>query len=492
MGGEPVDSTSETSRSGVTPQEQSAQLTKVLRSAVFRSAPGLQRFLEYVASKAIEGLSHEIKEYTIGSEVFERTGAYDPKIDTTVRVQAHRLREKLKEYYEGEGAKDEILLEMPKGHYVPYFSRRPVASSARSSSLGNSVQTSADSGSGQPGTGAVGPTLGELAKGSAKNRVLRVVAGMAGVAAILTLALLFPTLRNRTKGDASAVSSAAVSPSNSDGPLKMLWADLLRTQSRPVVAYSNTAFLTTQTSDLLRLKSDEADDLGSEATTTTARRLVSNPLLLERAGPVFFQDVYTGTGEVIGVFRLTQMFGQLQRPLGIKRTRLITTDDLTHEDLIFLGSTRENELLQKLPLVQDFVFDWPANLRAWSGKIVNLHPQQSESVFYEVERDPKTKALRSDYALVSFLPGMTADRRIVILGGLTTLGTQAAAEFATSASRVADLEARLGMNSQTALANAPTYFQAVLRIEIMKGDILQIKYITGHVVRSSQYSDRKN
>jgi hypothetical protein len=490
MGGEPVDSTSETLGRGVTPQEQSAQLTKVLRSAVFRSAPGLQKFLEYVASKAIEGLSHEIKEYTIGSEVFERTGAYDPKIDTTVRVQAHRLREKLKEYYEGEGAKDEILLEMPKGHYVPYFSRRPVASSARSSSLGNAVQSSADSGSGQ--AGAVGPTHGELENGSARNRVLRVVGGMAGLAAILALALLFPTLRNRTQGNASAVSSAAVSPSNSDGPLKMLWADFLRAQSRSVVAYSNTAFLTTQTSDLLRLKSDETDDLGSEATTSAARRLVSNPLLLERAGPVFFQDVYTGTGEVIGVFHLTQMFGQMQRPLGIKRTRLITTDDLTHEDLIFLGSTRENELLQKLPLVQDFVFDWPANLRAWSGKIVNLRPQHGESAFYEVERDPKTQALRADYALVSFLPGVTANRRIAILGGLTTLGTQAAAEFATSASQVADLDARLGMNSQTASANRPTYFQVVLRIEIMKGDILQIKYITGHVIRSSQYPDRKN
>lgn len=492
MGAEPVDSTSETFGRGVAPQEQSAQLTKVLRSAVFRSAPGLQKFLEYVASKAIEGLSHEIKEYTIGSEVFERTGAYDPKIDTTVRVQAHRLREKLKEYYEGEGAKDEILLEMPKGHYVPYFSLRPVASSERSSSLGNAVPSSAGSASGQAEAGAVGPTRGDLANGSAQNRVLRVVAGMAGLAAILTLAILFLTLRNRTQGDVSAVSSAAVSPSNLDGPLKMLWVGFLRTQSRPVVAYSNTAFLTTQTSDLLRLKSDEADDLGSEATTSTARRLVSNPLLLERAGPVFFQDVYTGTGEVIGVFHLTQMFGQLQRPLGIKRTRLITTDDLTHEDLIFLGSTRENELLQKLPLVQEFVFDWPGNLRAWSGKIVNLHPQHGESAFYEVERDPRTQALRADYALVSFLPGMTADRRIAILGGLTTLGTQAAAEFATSAPRVADLEARLGMNSQQVSSKGPTYFQAVLRIEIMKGDILQIKYITGHVIQSSQYSDRKD
>ena len=495
MRGDPVRSEGESSGSGVTRQEQSAQLLKVLRSAGFRSSPGLQKFLEYVASKTIEGLSHEIKEYTIGSDVFEKTGAYDPKIDTTVRVQAHRLREKLKEYYEGEGAKDEVLLEMPKGHYVPCFSRRAVATPVQPASA---FQTSPDSGPSQATNGsALAPATAELANGSKKSRLWLFPAAVGG-AFVLVLALILPALlRNRGAGDAAGVSpssesSAAVSSSNADVPLQALWADFFRAQSRPVLAYSNTAFLTTETSDLLRLKSEESDDLGSEASAGTASRLVTNPRLLERAGPVFFQDVYTGTGEVIGVFHLTRMFGRQQCPLAIKRTRLITTDDLTHDDLIFLGSTRENELLQKLPLVQEFVFDWPVNLRAWSGKIVNLHPQRGESPLYEVERDPKTQALRADYALISFLPGMRSDRRIAILGGLTTLGTQAAAEFSTSAPRVADLEARLGMNSQPVSSKEPTYFQAVLRIEIMKGDILQIKYITGHVIHSSQYSDRKD
>ncbi len=75
----------------VTPEEQRTQLEKVFRSEVFRQAPGLQKFLEYITSKAIEGLSHEIKESTIGIEVFGRTPDYDPKTDTVVRVQAHRL-----------------------------------------------------------------------------------------------------------------------------------------------------------------------------------------------------------------------------------------------------------------------------------------------------------------------------------------------------------------------------------------------------------------
>src|SRR5579872_6632851 len=105
----------------VTLDQQREQLDRVLHSEVFKAARGLQRFLEYVGAKTLAGLSDEVKEYAIGTEVFGRPPDYDPRIDTVVRVQALRLREKLREYYEGEGAGDEVLLAIPKGHYVPFF-----------------------------------------------------------------------------------------------------------------------------------------------------------------------------------------------------------------------------------------------------------------------------------------------------------------------------------------------------------------------------------
>lgn len=110
-----------------THEEQRVQLQKVLRSEAFHYAAGQQKFLEYVGSKTIGGLSQQIREYTIGIEVFGRSDGYDPKIDTVVRVQAHRLREKLKEYYNAEGIADSILLVIPKGHYIPFFSRQATA-----------------------------------------------------------------------------------------------------------------------------------------------------------------------------------------------------------------------------------------------------------------------------------------------------------------------------------------------------------------------------
>lgn len=469
MDGGPVTKTNGAPEAAVTLQEQRAILERVLRSEVFRSAPNLQKFLEYVTCKAIDGLSHEIKEFTIGSEVFGRTSAYDPKIDTTVRVQAHRLREKLKEYYEREGAAEEILLVMPKGHYVPSFLRRSAASANSPAAAG----------------------AGFAAEPSRKIPYIGLLLGLSGMVILLAAGLILSLVRgSRLANEAAQVHNATIA--RPAGPLKDLWADFLKDGSAPIVAYSNTAFLTTQTSDLLRLKSDEVDDLGAVARNDAAQRLVVNPRLLDGAGTVFFQDVYTGTGEVMGVFYLTQMFGQFRSPLGIKRTRLLTTDDLTHHDLIFLGSTRENSLLQAIPLTQDFVFAWPTAPGAWSGRILNLHPRPGENPFYEVDRDPQTRALRADYVLVSFLPGMTPDRKIAILGGLTTLGTQAATEFATSATQIAELEARFENGSGISSGKAPTFFQAVLRVEIMKGDVLRVKYITSHAIHSTQYSPPKN
>ncbi|MGH9439185.1 MAG: hypothetical protein ACRD22_15130 [Terriglobia bacterium] len=103
------------------------QVERIVRSAAFRGSPVLQRFLEHVVNKTVQGLSHEIKEYEIAIEVLGKSSDYDPRLDTTVRTQAHRLREKLEEYYSNEGASDGMRIELPKGHYVPQFTRRKEA-----------------------------------------------------------------------------------------------------------------------------------------------------------------------------------------------------------------------------------------------------------------------------------------------------------------------------------------------------------------------------
>ena len=94
-----------------------AQLARILSSQPFSNAPSLSRFLRYVVEHTLDGNTEELKEYSLGVEVFGRGEAFDPRTDTIVRVQARRLRSKLKDYYDAEGKTDPIVIELPKGHY---------------------------------------------------------------------------------------------------------------------------------------------------------------------------------------------------------------------------------------------------------------------------------------------------------------------------------------------------------------------------------------
>lgn len=99
-------------------------LARILGSKAFADSPRLSAFLRFVVSEWLAGRTGEIKGYTIGVAVFERGEGFDPNTDPIVRVEATRLRRLLSQYYLNEGAEDPIILELPRGGYVPEARRR--------------------------------------------------------------------------------------------------------------------------------------------------------------------------------------------------------------------------------------------------------------------------------------------------------------------------------------------------------------------------------
>ena len=97
------------------------QLERVLRSPGFARNERLSRFLRFVVERHLEGRDHEIKESVIAIEVFGRRPDYNPKHDPIVRSEAGRLRARLSEYYSEEGKSDALVLDLPKGGYIPRF-----------------------------------------------------------------------------------------------------------------------------------------------------------------------------------------------------------------------------------------------------------------------------------------------------------------------------------------------------------------------------------
>jgi adenylate cyclase len=98
------------------------QLARVVNSPGFASSTRLCRFLTHIVNRTIDGDIDSLKEFSIAMEVFDRTSEYDPNIDAIVRVEARRLRAKLKAYYEeGPGSVDPVLIGLRPGSYVPVF-----------------------------------------------------------------------------------------------------------------------------------------------------------------------------------------------------------------------------------------------------------------------------------------------------------------------------------------------------------------------------------
>ncbi len=101
--------------------ERLLALERVLQSKTFCNAGSMRHFLEFIVERSVAGRVDEIKEYTIATEVLRRSDDFDPKTDNIVRVQAHRLRNKLEEYYSREGIRDPVRIFIPSGHYYPEY-----------------------------------------------------------------------------------------------------------------------------------------------------------------------------------------------------------------------------------------------------------------------------------------------------------------------------------------------------------------------------------
>lgn len=107
--------------------QEKSEVDAILASGIFNRAPNLALLFRYVCSKYFEGAASDIKEYNIAIEALGRAPDFDQKRDSIVRVEAYRLRKRLREYYEGEGQSHPVHIEIPSGRYAPRFVVNPVS-----------------------------------------------------------------------------------------------------------------------------------------------------------------------------------------------------------------------------------------------------------------------------------------------------------------------------------------------------------------------------
>ena len=435
------------------------QMDLILDSKHFRQAKSLEKFLRYVVARKLEGAENELKEYTIGLEVFHRGADYDPRHDAVVRVQANLLRKRLASYYQEEGAQDELMIELPKGHYVPRFYLRPV--SPGSAGLAKLVE--------EPGAAP----LAEPAPGLWSVPISYRGAAPWFIAAIFILGLLtaFAFQHWQGKGILAEKNIAGASQSAALDPAYLpLWGKFFEPGVENLLAYGTPQFFSANGVYLRDVKINSPQEAG----------LSSRLRSLRKASYLDFKptEIYTGVGETHGVYLLTRFFGKASRELRVTRSRMVGWNEMKNANVIFLSSMRFHTLAKELPYPSDFVIN-----PGIASAIINLRPGAGESATYG-------GAAGSEYAVLTVWPGKLHQRRIVILSGSTTWATMAAAEYVTDPEYLRQLNHHLEQcRMKTGSAQHASYFQALLRAEVKDNHPISISYVTHHDLRIADPSD---
>ena len=390
------------------------QIDKLIISHSLHSSESLCRLLRYLAEQSINHPGAALKEYQIATEVLGRPAGFDPQSDSTVRVQAGRLRMKLAEYYSFEGAEDLIIVDLPKGSYGLTFQLR----TAKAGTEPTPVLTLRDK------------TEHQEVPRHNRGWIITVVCLSVLLAGSLLASAVLLSERSR-------VQAAPIHPVPT--AYQIFWHGFFNSPQQPWVIFSNGSFV---------------------GRPETGMRYF-NPSTDAHA---FILDYYTGVGEVLAIHQLDRVFDLFNRPLRVKRGALFSLDDATNNDLIFVGSPSENLTLLDMPGTEDFIFQRLASgPRKGELAVINVHPQPGEGKFFlpTPEMQPKTE----DYAVVSLLPGLDRSRFILILAGNSTLGTQAAVEYVCREDSLKELLDRLHVSKPGELKP----FEALLHVKIAHG-----------------------
>jgi hypothetical protein len=390
------------------------QVEKLINSHSLRGSESLCKLLRYLAEHSLDHPGVALKEYQIATEVLGRAVGFDPQSDSTVRVQAGRLRIKLAEYYAHEGPDDPVVVELPKGSYaVSFHLRTGLALPRADSPLQLETQE------------ARTPV-----RHSNRGWLIAVAALSLSLAVAVTTIVAMQVSRSRTPAAVKEPVPAAY---------QIFWDRFVTGPQEPWVIFSNANFVGRPQTNMRYFNA---------ATDSRAAVL----------------DHYTGVGEVLAIHQLDQVFGLLNRQLRVKRGALFSLDDVKNNDLIFIGSPAENLTLLEIPGTQEFVFQRVnSGPREGDVEVINVRPAPGEpSVFLA---SPSSQSVSEDYAVVGLEPGLDPARAMLILAGTTTVGTQAAAEYVCREDSLAELLQRLGVSKPSDLKP----FEALLRTKITHG-----------------------
>lgn len=433
------------------------QVERILASDLIKGSRSLHGLLRFIVEAKLEGRDDEIKETVLATEVFGRRADFDGRADPVARVNAHRLRKKLKEYYDGQGANDPWIIQIPAGTYVPEIDRAAQPTlPARPDPAPLPPPLTAEELEAPPPSAPPAKASPTDATDRSRPRVPEWALAAIAAASLLFAAVVWFRAQSPPLHPASAT--------------ERLWKDFLAPDAAPTSIVFNEVVFLSNDKVLLRYNGPVSGPTGAGFASPEEVKPYVDAELLDRVGPLLFNRTYGSIGQVYSIRALSLLFARFGKEPALRPFRLLRPDEPSSENLILSDTSNLAALnlsLERFRRIEGS-FDYQSSN---PPAIEATDLVDGSTVRYALESDARTHERKVDYAVVAWLPGRKPHLRVVLIQGLTSAGSWAATKAVTTDDGVEQLERMLG-------TPRPEFFEAVVRAEIEHDQVMSFSFVS--------------
>jgi len=379
--------------------ERRALVERIAASVQFRRSARLRDFLLYVGRQALIEGCPEINEQEIGTKVFGRSSSYDRSQDNIVRVNATELRKRIDLYFASEGAHESLLIEIPRGGYKPIFRRR-IPKVQEQPTLSDDACLS------------MVPLPDDITLATPSKGVRMLWPILSLVFAVVCLVLL---QQNRAM-------RKTLYPWDGKPAVAAFWADFLHSHQQTDIVLPDASVT------LIEDLTQHPISLGDYMSRNYMREVQASDISPDRRfdlNQIFNRNLVT-----FGDFRAAQQILALtpvSSSLHLALSRYYMADSIKRNNVILIGGKKANPWIRLFDDQMNFSLDY--DTAHSQGFVTNRNPQLGEEAIYSSPADPNTL---TSYSVIAYLPNPSRTGNAIILAGIDSDATNAAAEFLTS------------------------------------------------------------
>lgn len=425
-----------------------SQINRILHSDEFRSCEVLRRLLAYLGEKAASGEADQLKEYVIAIEGLGKPSSYDPQQNSAVRIQVGRLRQKLAEYYRGEGKYDEIVVELPKGRFRLICQHRQ--SLAEPLPMADAIPT-------------IVPHIRSASKPAVDRRQLFRPVPLAILGGLLLVPLVgsFFTFQTWRARDAAAVEG--LTPD-----LSKLWAPFLKSRRPLIISIEDPLFAEVRSNPGVYFR-DRSMNQWKDVVNSPAVKTLTGTLKQTDIQPSRY---YTAFGEVDASFMFGKLLGPHAQNLSLVRTSQLSWQQLADNNVVFVGvQNLFFNQLRGMPIEPQLIPELEG--------IRNVNPGPGEPALYQDKYSTAPDEEGMMYALVTHLAGPLGHNDVESFTSVRSAGYVAAVRWFTDPSFAHVLVPKL---ESDAGGRMPRYYQVLLKVKFKDNVPTETTYVLSKVL----------